>query len=202
MFFYKKAFSFSLLFATLFFFTPNVFALGFVINEDVIDARAALKIGEISQELFKKTKITLYLIAKKNGGSQDIVAFEKEFGKTVQEPFVLLTLFLDEKKVDIYRSSSLEKAFDKDAILSPFPWRGTIIPLLTGKKENVSVSAAMLNGYADIAEQIADFKGVKLQSSIGNTNKTTIFFVKIAVYGFLLFVLIAVFVKRRRGRVR
>ena len=113
---------------------------------------------------------------------------------------MLLTLFLEEKKVDIYASLGLEKEFDKESMLSPLPWRGTIIPLLTEKKKVLDVTPALLNGYADIVDQIADYRKIKLESSIGSANKNTLGVVKFLVYGFVATLVILMLIRRRRKR--
>lgn len=178
----------------------DIFAYSYVINENVIEERTAQKIEEMAQELFAKSGVSVYLIAKQNGNGEDIIAYEKEFSQTLKSPYALLTLFLDDKKVDIYHSAGLEKEFDKEAMLSPLPWTGTIIPLLTGKKKDVSVSAALLNGYADLVEQIAATRKITLQSAIGSSNKTTLWIIKAGVYGFVLVLLLIVFMKRIKKR--
>ena len=63
---------------------------------------------------------------------------------------------------------------------------GTIIPLLAEKsKGNETInkySASLFNGYADIAEQVAESKNVKLDTAVGNTNRNAIEIVKIVFY--------------------
>lgn len=168
----------------------------FVINEEVIEERAAQKIEEMGQELFAKSGIKVYLIAKKSGNGENIIAYEQNFVKDLTPPYALLTLFLEDQKVDIYNSPDLNKAFDKESMLSPLPWTGTILPLLTGKKKDVSVSAALLNGYGDIVDQISDSKKITLESSIGSSNKNTLGIFRFFIYGFLLVVAILILRKR------
>ncbi len=174
-----------------------VVAKEFVVNDEgVMDERAAQKIEEMGQELFTKSGIKVYAIAKKNGNGQNIIAYEQEFTKEMSTPYVLLTLFLEDQKVDIYNSPELNKAFDKESMLSPLPWTGTILPLLTGKKKEVSVSAALLNGYGDIVDQIANSKKITLESSIGSSNKNTLSVFRLLIYGFLFVMAILILRKR------
>lgn len=181
----------------LFFVIPLcVTAKEFVINEGVIEERAAQKIEEMGQELFQKSGIKVYLIAKKSGNGENIIAYEQNFVKDLTPPYALLTLFLEDQKVDIYNSPDLNKAFDKESMLSPLPWTGTILPLLTGKKKDVGVSAALLNGYGDIVDQISDSKKITLESSIGSSNKNTLGVFRFFIYGFLLVVAILILRKR------
>lgn len=184
----------------LFLFLPlQGFSKVLIISDpSLLDERAIVKMEEMGDELFKKTGIHVFLIAKNSGDGKEIVSFEREFAQTLTEPFVLLTLFLEEKKIDIYASKELEKAFDKEVLLSPLPWKGMIIPLLTNKKKEVGITPALLNGYAELVEQIAASRNVVLESSIGNANKTTISLVKVLIYGFIGGLLLFVFIRRMR----
>lgn len=187
------------LFCLLLFLPHSLFSQGFVFNEEkILDERAEQKIEEIGAELFQKSGVKVYLIVKKSGDGQNIIAYQENFAKEISPPYALLTLFLDDKKVDIYHSAELGKEFNKEKMLSPLPWSGTIIPLLTGKKKDVSVSAALLNGYADLAEQIAEFRKIKLESAIGSANKNTIGMFRILIYGFLVVMVILLVRKRMK----
>jgi hypothetical protein len=120
-------------------------------------------------------------------------------------------------KVDILASDpSLYEYFDKKQVLSPVasPVQaflmalfysssfdsfkeiasssgGTILPLLAQKaKENEQkgkYSGSMFNGYVDIAEQIAQSKGIVLEHAVGNANKNSIFVVKLLFYGMIIY---------------
>lgn len=155
-----------------------------------------------------------------------IVDYEKELMQNFSEPTVLLVFSQMDTKVDILANeTSLYQYFDKKQILSPVAspvqafvmalfysdgissfkeiassYGGTIIPLLAQKsKEEETLgkySAAMFNGYADIAEQIAKSKGVILENAVGSSNQNSIFFVKIIFYGFILYALF-LYLKRK-----
>ncbi len=189
-----------LLLLVLFFSSTLFGADNFVINENVILEKTVVKIEQMANELYQKTGIKAYLVAKKSLDGKNIIEFEKDFSRKIKPPFVILTLSLDDKKVDIYSSKNIEDLFDKESILSPYPWEGSIIPLLTGKKKNVSVSAALLNGYADLVEQISNSKNIKLDSAIGSTNKELISFLNISIFGFLLMVFGWYFYRRMKNR--
>ncbi|WP_223809710.1 TPM domain-containing protein [Sulfurospirillum multivorans] len=182
------------------FFPALIFAKDFVVYDDILEERTAQKIEEMGSELFAKSGVKVILIAKKSGEGENILAYEQNFVKNLTTPYVLLTLFQAEKKVDIYASEGLEKEFDREALLSPFPWSGTIIPLLTSKKNDVSVGPALLNGYAELVEEIAQYRKIELESAIGNANKTTINLVRLLIYGFMIIVVVLIIYKRIKSR--
>jgi len=154
-----------------------------------------------------------------------IVEFEKNLMKELKEPTILLTFSELDSKVDILASDrSLYEYFNKKQILSPVAspiqafmmaifysdsfnsfiettkdYGGTIIPLLAGKAKKGELlgkySGSMFNGYADIAEQIAESKNVVLEHAVGNANKIAITIVKIIFYG-IIFIAIVMYIKR------
>jgi len=181
----------------LFLFSVTLQAKKFVYNDGVILNKTEVKIEEMANELYEKTGVSAYLLAKKRLDDKSIFSYEKEFAKKLKLPFTILIITLNEQKVDIYNSKDLDDDFDKEAILSPLPWSGTIIPLLTQKK-NYSVSAAMLNGYADMVQQIADSKDIELKSGIGSTNRDMIMALRLSIYLFLFIIIGWYFVRKVR----
>ena len=145
-----------------------------------IDPRAIEKIDSMGNELFVKTGVNVYIYAVERYGNkmhkdskskiEFIKSFESNITKELKDPFVLLTLSVDDQHINIKYSDELKSAIDKNHILDR-----NIIPLLISKDKNsvyAKVSAAVLNGYAAITDSIADSKGVKLESSIGSEGTT------------------------------
>ena len=157
-------------------------------NDGLVNQRAIGEIVKIGTEVKEKTGISLYLCVKKSINNQKIKDYEKKLASKLNKPFILLTMAANEQKVDIMPSPQTVKMIDIDAILSPFT--GTIIPILTSRKGEDKYSAAMLNGYADIADRVSQKLGVKLNSSVGNTNRILINILRVIIYGsFLYFVI-------------
>ena len=157
---------------------------------------------------------------------QTIVDYEKSLIQDFNEPTILLTFSEFDSKIDILASEpSLYKFFDKKQVLSPVAspiqaftmaifysdsfesfketasnYGGTIIPLIAGKAKKGEVlgkySGSMFNGYADIAEQIANSKNVNLDSAVGNANKYSILVLKIIFYG-IIAIAIYMYIKRK-----
>ena len=166
------------------------------------------------------------IMIKELKNDQSIVDYQKEIMKDFTEPTILLTFSEFDSKVDILANdSSLYEYFDKKQVLSPVAsavqafvmalfysgsfdgfmenagnYGGTIIPLLAGKAKKGEVigkySGSMFNGYADIAEQIADSKNVTLVNAAGNANKITMTIIKSLFYG-ILFYAIFVYIRNK-----
>lgn len=169
-------------------------ALGanFVINNDeILSQKVSVKLNEIGSELFTKSGINLVVGVYKDG---ELEALFKE--QNLSSPYAFLLLIKDKKKVEIFADSNTSKLFNKEQILSVNPESGTIIPILVSKNGKDVYNAAILNGYADIAEQIASSLNFQLESSVGNSNKTTLNFLRFFIYGLVAFFIIVIFYKK------
>lgn len=155
-----------------------------------------------------------------------MVEYERKTIKEFNEPTVLLTFAELNSKIDILVSDpSLYKHFDRAQVLSPVAstaqaiaiaiffaqsWDnfkelandsgGTILPLLGANAKSGEVtgkySAAMFNGYSDIAGQIAESKGVQLNQGNGQGGKYILTVIKVAFYGVLLMALV-MYIRRK-----
>ena len=158
---------------------------------------------------------------------KNILEYEKNLIQEFKEPTILLAFSELDKKVDIYvNDTSLYKYFDREQVLSPaasplqafaiavtssnsfdnfmahlMNYGGTILPLIGLKTKQQEIlgmySAALYNGYSDISEQVAKTKGVSLENAAGNTNKNTIFLIKLLFYGVILYAIIQ-FIRRAK----
>ena len=169
-------------------------ALGanFVINNDeILSQKVSVKLNEIGGELYAKSGINLVVGVYKDG---ELEALFKE--QNLSSPYAFLLLIKDKKKVEIFADANTSKLFNKEQILSVNPESGTIIPILVSKNGKDIYNAAILNGYADIAEQIASSLNLQLESSVGNSNKTTLNFLRFFIYGLVAFFIIVIFYKK------
>lgn len=152
--------------------------------------------------------------------NQTIAEFEKKLAGELDEPAVIMTFIELKQKVDILaRPVSLYEHFNKQQVLSPNATfigavvsavmfarsydeakelivnrGGTILPILAERAKGDDIvskySVAMYNGYADVAEQIAAYKGVSLSSSAGSGSKNFINILRVIFYGIILYAII------------
>lgn len=188
------------IFSLLLFLYSNGFAQSYILNDDgLIDDRAKEKILQIGNEVKSKLGVNLYIYAKSNLGldanvkTKEKIEYIKEFEtkiiETLESPYVLLTIFVEDTHVNLLFTDSLNKAIDKNDILD-----GYIVPLLASKDKNTifsKVSAATLNGYAAIADDIADSKDIKLESSIGSEGKISSTIWRVLMYFLIITGLLA-----------
>lgn len=190
---------YSRLLAAFFLFCSVAFAssANFILeNDDILNEKVANKIEQIGTELFEKTQISVYLITKKTINEANLYKYFQSQKTNFKQPFAVLILIQNKHMLNIYSSDDVSKLFDKEAILSPYPSTGTIIPLLTGKKDNDNYNAALLNGYADLAEQIAKSKNIILENALGNSNKIILKIVRYLLYGSIMFIVFILIYRR------
>lgn len=140
-----------------------------LVNQNIISDQVAGKIKIIGEELLDKTGIYVGLGVFENLSGKSLT--EKFDELSLKPPYAFLMLAKSEKKVEIFADYQTLKLFDKEGILSPYPNSGSILPILTSKHGRDIYNAAMLNGYADLAEQIAASKGLKLENGVGSSNR-------------------------------
>jgi hypothetical protein len=192
---------------TILFFALNIFAMeksSYILTHDgLLDKRAQIKISEIGLEAKEKLGVNLYIDIKENNGIKTSLKRDKrielmrkkefEMTKDLKKPFVVLAISIDQLYANILISDNLKNIVDKDDILD-----GYVIPLLASKDKNslfAKTSAASLNGFAQIADSIAESKNIKLKSSIGNEGKVAssiwkVFMYSLVVTGIVLYIII------------
>ena len=143
-------------------------------GKELIDPRTIQKIDEMGRELFEKTGVNVYIYAKKSYLTKDIKdmkekvasikAYEAKILSSITKPYILISMAVDDKHINLHKSETLDTVIDKDKILGR-----AIIPILASQDKNsmkTKVSGALLNGYGAIADTIAEEKKIKLDSSI------------------------------------
>jgi len=142
-------------------------------KEKIIMEKAVSKINEMSSEIYEKTNIKIILnVLKQVPQGETLTTYEEKFQKTLTGSYVVVNFSELDKKINLIKSSDID-FIDKDEILDDF-----IIPLLVTKNNKVTTqqkySAALLNGMAEISDQVANNKKIVLTSSIGSESKNFI----------------------------
>ena len=195
-----KFFKVGVIFSLLLFFCTNLNAENYILNDDkLIDDRAKEKINQIGDEVKSKLGVNIYIYAKSTLGldenikTKEKIDFiknnENQLISTLEKPYVILTIAVEETHVNLLFSDDLKEVINKDEILD-----GYVVPLLASKDKNTlfaKVSAASLNGYAAIADIIAEAQNIKLESSIGNSGKVSSTIWRVVMYTLIVLGLLA-----------
>ena len=172
-------------------------------HDGLIDARAQDKILEIGNETKAKLNVNLYINIKENNGidikeehnirREQMKLKEQLLVQNLEKPYAVLSISIDQLYTNVLISDDLKEIIDRDDILDNY-----VIPLLASKDKNslfAKTSAAVLNGFAQMADSVAESKNIKLDSSIGSEGKTAgtiwrVFMYTLVVAGLLLYILV------------
>lgn len=145
----------------------------------------------LSDEVYEKTGVSLYIVALENLDGKNLKEEEQSFTKNLKSPYALLFFTRLEKKIDIIVSLETEKMFSKKDVYWDY-----IVPLIPTKDEELTpqnISAFLLNGFVEIADRIADYHQVELEHSFPKQNKGIQIAVRTLLY-VMLFVILLLFV--------
>ncbi|OQX72608.1 MAG: hypothetical protein B6D59_08005 [Campylobacteraceae bacterium 4484_4] len=162
---------------------PLLLNATFFIKNDLITPKAATKIEEIGDELSSKTGVNLYVMATNEHFSEglNLVAYSKKYESNISKPYVILifapnaliTAKSQEKgRVAIIPSSKeLASLYDKGSVID------ATIDVVAAKDKNSKrdkYNIGVVQGYSELADQIADAKGIEMTRTIPNETRTII----------------------------
>lgn len=159
----------------------NVKQDNYVLNGGgLLDIRTAKQINVIGTEVKQKTGVNVYLDLKGDNGINPDLPFKervdamnkvkKDLVKDLPRPYAILVIAMDQQYVGVLMSEDVKKAVDGAEVRDSY-----VVPLLAAKDKNTlksKMSAAAFNGYAQIADSIADYNGLILENSVGSEGKT------------------------------
>lgn len=186
---------------TIFFLLSTISLFGdFILKDEIgINKEFHEEVEKLGEELFQKSGISAYMLILKTTNSRSLSLVGLEELEKLGENSFILTFAEVEQKVDIVATEQVLKLFDKEQVLSPYPWSGTILPILGEKiKQDVrhKYSVALFNGYADIVEQIANNKDITLANSVGSSNKYVLNILRVIFYSILFIALSYLFYRK------
>lgn len=135
-----------------------------LLNPDgLIVPKSQVFIENLSAELKSKTGFSLYVVAldyidAKSKTDRDL--FKQQF-LNLPAPYGIIFFFKSQRKIDIVLNPPLK--IDKNEIISQY-----MVPILMQEKELTSpkISASILNGYAQLADEIALNYGAHLEQNL------------------------------------
>lgn len=166
----------------------------FLKNDNLVQAKAIQKINEIATEVYQKTGISVYFVLSETSNGQKIQDYMKIFHSSLKNPYILYCLTKNEKKVEIQMSSQMDKIVDKDRVLNKF-----VIPILASNNKtdlSHSYEAATLNGMVEIADQVASYKNVTINSNLGSDGYNLVAFLRL-IFWTLVIVTLAILIRNK-----
>jgi hypothetical protein len=178
-------------FALLALLLPLLLNATHILKDDLLKPKAATLIEQMGNELLQKTGINEYLVATNENFPErfNLVAYSKRYEANMSKPYVLLifapnaliTKVSGEKgRVGVIPSSkALAGMYRKSDVLD------ATIDVVAAKDKNSNedkFNVGIVQGFSELADQVAEAKNVKLTTTLPNDTRTLIGYIKILVY--------------------
>jgi hypothetical protein len=178
-------------FALLALLLPLLLNATHILKDDLLKPEAATLIEQMGNELFQKTGINEYLVATNENFPErfNLVAYSKRYEANMSKPYVMLifapnaliTKASGEKgRVGVIPSSkALAGMYRKSDVLD------ATIDVVAAKDKNSNedkFNVGIVQGFSELADQVAEAKNVKMTTTLPNDTKTLIGYIKILVY--------------------
>jgi hypothetical protein len=177
-------------FALLAVLLPLLLHASYFIKNDLIAPDASAKVEEMGNELHAKTGISAYVIASNEHfpAAFNLVAYSKQFEQNLSKPYVIL-IFAPNAKITktseeagrvglIPSSKELASLYDRGDVFD------ATVDVVAAKDKNTpqdKYTIGILQGYSELADEIAKSKGVELTTTIPNETRTIIGLLKYLV---------------------
>ena len=185
-------------FALLALLLPLLLNATHILKDDLLKPEASKLIEQMGEELFSKTGINGYIVATNENFPEkfNLVAYSKKYEANVSKPYVML-IFAPNALITkvsgqkgrvalIPSSKALAGLYSKSDVMD------ATIDVVAAKDKNTNedkFNIGIVQGFSELADQIAASKNVKMTTTLPNDTKTMIGYVKIVVYIGALFVL-------------
>lgn len=177
-------------FALLALLLPLLLNASHFIQNDLIGTEASKIVEDIGDELSSKTGINSYVIATNQSFPVgfNLVKYTKKFESNISKPYVILifapkamiTEETDERgRVGLIPSSNEIKAmYDSKAV------KDATVDVVASKDANTKkdkYNIGVVQGYSELADQIASSKGIEMTKTIPNETRTIVTVLKYLV---------------------
>lgn len=145
-----------------------LFSQNFVLQNqgEILNPKSIDFIEKLSSELSEKTGVALYVAVRDElvgeNAKEARVAWKEEILSHLKAPYGVIFFVKSHKKIDIVLNPEI-KGIDSSEIITEY-----MVPILMQEKglPNPKVSASILNGYAQLADEIAESKKVSLENNL------------------------------------
>lgn len=129
-------------------------AKDYVLSDAFLNSKSVDFIEKISAQLYAKTGVALYVISVDNlgmEGKEERERYKRSVLEGFKEPYGAIFFIKSHKKIDVVLKPKID-SINTDAIITEY-----MVPILIQDKKlsNSTLSASILNGYAQFADEIA-----------------------------------------------
>jgi hypothetical protein len=201
-------------FALLALLLPLLLNATHILKDDLLIPKASKLIEQMGDELFSKTGMNGYVIATNENFPErfNLVVYSKKYEANISKPYVMLIFapnaVITKKSGQKGRVAIIPSAKDLETLYSKSDVMDATIDVVATEDKNSNedkFNIGIVQGFSELADQIATSKNVKLDTTIPNDTRTIIGYVKILVYiGALLvlwiFILRPIWMRIKNGK--
>lgn len=174
----------------------------YVISNAFLNQKSVDFVEKISSELYEKTGVRLYIVSVDSlqaEGKQEREKFKTSILKDLNKPYGVIFFIKSHKKIDIVLNPKID-SINPDTIITEY-----MVPILMQDKKlsNPAISASILNGYAQLAEEIANHFHQELPENIivdKSGAKNFVHYTFLTMLGMMFLLAIGVYVFGRKKR--
>ena len=185
-----------------------------ILKDDILKPEASKLIEQMADELFSKTGIHGYVVATNESFPErfNLVEYSKKYEANTSKPFVMLIFapnaIITQKsgqkgRVGLIPSSTeIAKLYDKSDVMD------ATIDVIAAKDKNSiedKHNIGVVQGFSELADNIADSKDVELISTLPNDNRNIISVLKVIVISgallvFWMFIFRPLYMRIKNGK--
>ncbi len=160
------------------------------IQNDLLNTKASEIIEEIGDELSSKTGINAYVIATNKHFPEgfNLVTYSEKFESNISKPYVILIFapnaVITTKLEETGRVGLVASSMELKSLYDTGDVKDATIDVVAAKDKNSKqdkYNIGVVQGYSELADQIADTKGVEMTNTIPNETRTIVSILKVLV---------------------
>jgi hypothetical protein len=185
-------------FALLALLLPLLLNATHILKDDLLIPEVSKLIEQMGDELFSKTGMNGYVIATNENFPErfNLVAYSKKYEANISKPYVILIFapnaVITKESGQKGRVAIIPSTKDLETLYSKSDVMDATIDVVATEDKNSNedkFNIGIVQGFSELADQIATSKNIKLETTIPNDTRIIIGYVKILVYIGALFVL-------------
>jgi len=160
------------------------------IKNDLLNTEASKIVEDIGSELFAKTGINAYAIATNEHFPEafNLVQYSREYESNMSKPFVVLIFapnaLITAQSQERGRVGLIPSSNEIKALYDEGDVKDATIDVVAAKDKNSKqdkYNIGVVQGYSELADQIADAKGVEMTKTLPNETRIIISILQVLV---------------------
>ncbi len=186
--------------------------LGYILgnSKNTLIPKSQEFVNILAQEVFDKTGVRIYIdvidqvsIPSAYPTKQSRQDYQQKVLQTINTPYVVIFLFLQEHKIELESSEDLQSFLGQKVLDSIyFDYMAPLLPLKESDLTPQRISSVLLNGYSEIADRIARHYNIKLEHNFKTDEQGVRNFVRFVMYAMLLILIVLfalAYIPRKQG---